>query len=310
MDEDGEFHPNRWICISRHQKWSNRRNTSCKVCSGFEPQLGQSKNEAKGDAKFLLRTTRVFAQNGFRASQRGSSTSPHVATKPSSNGVSKGPPLDIANAHSDIKPTSETTSDTPFPPQDLHQLWPYNRVHIPALNPHRPCSPRCCDRGGVGRAQAAGHPWRGTPGHDAAGNRHSEAGKAATCGAAIPLPGEFSSLSPCLQKASTFLNIALVLSNSQLAPAWKSESLSLISQQLNAGYQACPGDTRLLRHSPPQLNDFCQRAAAAEHSLWSFMFFIFFWWYFFFFSPSLPVQFYRWLYCWLFNYSLLIPSSR
>lgn len=33
------------------------------------------------------------------------------------------------------------------------------------------------------------------------------------------------------------------------------------------GNQACPGDTQLLGHSLPQLNDFCQHAAAAEHSL-------------------------------------------
>lgn len=33
------------------------------------------------------------------------------------------------------------------------------------------------------------------------------------------------------------------------------------------GYQACPGDMQLLGHSLPRLNDFCQHAVAAEHSL-------------------------------------------
>lgn len=58
-----------------------------------------------------------------------------------------------------------------------------------------------------------------------------------------------------------------ISANSQLAPAWKSESLSLLSQQLNAQISACPGDTQLLGHSLPQLNDCCQHAVAVEHSL-------------------------------------------
>lgn len=58
---------------------------------------------------------------------------------------------------------------------------------------------------------------------------------------AICLLSELSYV-PLTTQMSIFLNIALVLSNSLVARTWKSESVSLISQWLNALMQCVSGE--------------------------------------------------------------------
>jgi len=152
--------------------------------------------------------------------------------------------------------------------QDLHQVLltlHYNQISIPCaeltsstLQRWRICSlqPLLLKLGRFGRGTGCMTPSSPTSEVWDPGDTMSPAtctprwGRAATHRVTMPLPGEFSSLSPRLHKMSTFLNIALVLPNSWLTPARKSEPRSLISQQLNARMPGVPGGHAASRAQP------------------------------------------------------------